>query len=796
MRTRARLLAATGLFIAAPALAQQAAPAPARDILPIPPAPFAGTIGPDMASSKPSWSANAEAPTGAPNVLLIMTDDVGFGASSTFGGPVPTPNLDRLAARGLRYNNFNTTAICSPTRAALLTGRNSHQVSTGSLVDSAMGFPGYNGVIPPSAATIAQILRLNGYNTAQFGKHHNVPYQDRSAAGPFDLWPTGLGFEYFFGFVGGDSHQWMPHLYRGNTQIPDSENDGKLLDYRLANEAISWIHNQKAAAPDKPFFAYIAPGSLHAPHQAPDDWIARFKGKFDGGWDQLRTASYKRQQTMGVIPGNAALTERPTEIPAWDSLDPATKKVEARSMEVAAAMLAYQDAQIGRVIDELDRMGILDNTLVVFIEGDNGASAESGTEGTANEIGALTNQVKDGTASLTRQIDMLGAAETYSNYSVGWAWALDCPFRWTKQIASHLGGIRNGLVVSWPNRIKGGGQVRSQFTDVNDVTPTILEAAGIPAPKTVYGVSQQPMDGTSFAYTFDAPDAPERHNTQYFEIYGAIGFYHDGWFLNTAINRLPWENLPRYPETKWELYNLKADYSQAHDLAAAQPAKLTEMKALWDAEAKRNNVYPIDQRFGSARALSSLAPLRKQLSRTSFTYWGADTSVDPWAGPSFAARSFTIDADIVVPKGGGSGVVVATGSWFGGWSFYLDKGRPVAFEAFSHKPEDKFSVAAKAPLKPGPAKLSYSFTSDGGLMAGGTMRIALNGQPIAEGRIGRTLLMTAGLGETFDIGRDTAVPVLRYDRPGGAFDGTINRVDVKLGPPTAMPLGVKPKQPD
>jgi len=791
-----RWLAGAAFFAGAPAAAQQQpAPAIARDVLPVPPAPFAGSIAPDAAGSTPSWPLRVEAPAGAPNVLLIMTDDVGFGAASAFGGPVPTPNLDRLAARGLRYNNFNTTAICSPSRAALLTGRNPHRVGTGSLIDSAMGYPGYDAVIPPSAATIAQILRLNGYNTAQFGKHHNVPYQDRSAAGPFDLWPTGLGFEYFFGFVGGDSHQWMPHLYRGTTQVPDSENDGTLLDHRLADEAIAWIHNQKAAAPDKPFFAYLAPGSLHAPHQAPDDWIARFRGRFDEGWDALRRQSYQRQQAMGVIPANAALTDRPAEIPAWDSLDPATKKVEARSMEVAAAMLAYQDAQIGRLIDELDRMGILDNTLVLFIEGDNGASAEAGTEGTANEIGELTNQVKDGTASLTRQIDTLGAAETYSNYSAGWAWALDCPFRWTKQIASHLGGIRNGLVVSWPRRIRAGGQVRSQFTYISDVVPTILEAAGLPAPKSVYGVAQQPIDGTSFLYTFDAAGAPERHATQYFEMYGSIGFYHDGWFLNTAVNRLPWQNLPRSPETQWELYDLKADYSQSRDLAAQEPAKLAEMKALWDAEARRNNVYPIDRRFGSARTVSGLAPLRKQLSRTHFTYWGADTSVDPWAGPSFAARSFTIDADIVVPKGGGSGAIVATGSWFGGWSFYLDRGRPVAFEAFSHKPEDKFAVTAKTALKPGPARLSYSFVSDGGLMAGGTMRIAVDGRPVAEGRIDRTLLMTAGLGETFDIGRDTAVPVLRYDRPGGAFDGTINRVDVTLGPPTAVPPGAKPKQP-
>jgi arylsulfatase len=798
MRLRIYCLTTAAFCVATPILAQQGAqrlPASAREVLPIAPAPFAGKIAPEAANATPAWSPAVEAPASAPNVLLIMTDDVGFGASSTFGGPVPTPNLDRLAQRGLRYNNFNTTAICSPSRAALLTGRNPHQVGTGSLVDLAMGFPGYNGIIPPSAATIAQILRLNGYNTAQFGKHHNVPYQDRSAAGPFDLWPTGLGFEYFFGFVGGDAHQYMPHLYRGTTQIDDSEAKGKLLDVRLADEAIGWIHNQKAAAPDKPFFAYIAPGSLHAPHQAPQDWIARFSGKFDTGWDALRTESYKRQQMMGVIPADAALTGRPAEIPSWASLDPATRKVEARSMEVAAAMLAYQDAQIGRVIDELDRMGILDNTLVVFIEGDNGASAESGTEGTANEIGQLTNKTEDGTASLTRQIDQLGSAETYSNYSAGWAWALDCPFRWTKQIASHLGGIRNGLVISWPDRIKQTGAVRSQFAHINDVTPTILDAAGIPAPKMVLGTPQQPMDGVSLAYSFDDAKAPERHRDQYFEIDGAIGYYHEGWFLSTAVNRLPWQNMPRFPTTTWELYDLKSDFSQAHDLAASNPAKLAEMKALWDATAKRNNVYPIDERFGAARTMSGLAPLRKQLSRTNFTYWGADTSVDPWAAPSFAARSFTIDADIDVPKGGGSGVIVANGSAFGGWSFYLDKGRPVAFEAFSHKPEDKFRVEAKTVLKPGSVKLSYSFTSDGGMMAGGTMRISVDGKPVAEGRIDKTLLMTAGLGETFDIGRDTAVPVTQYDRGDGVFDGMIRRVDVHLAPTVAAAGTINPKQP-
>lgn len=758
-------------------------PPEARLSLPIAPLPFAGRIGPTPETSVPDWPRRVQAPVNAPNVLLIMTDDVGFAASSAFGGPIPTPNLDMLAQRGLRYNNFHTTAICSATRAALLTGRNAHRVGEGLLSDLPSGYPGYSSAMPLSAASVAQVLRLNGYNTAMFGKHHNLPNWEASDAGPFDHWPTGMGFDHFFGFVGGDTDQYAPHLYRDNSRVSDAEANGDLLDKRLADEAIGWIHNQKAAAPDKPFFAYIAPGSLHAPHQAPDAWIARFKGQFDGGWDKLRQDSFRRQRAMGIVPPDAVLTPRPAEIPAWDSLDADARFVEARSMEVAAATLAYQDAQIGRVIDELKRMGQFDNTLVIFIEGDNGASGEAGPRGTANEIGHIANGVTDDTESLMRVVDKLGGPETYSNYPVGWAWAINCPFRWVKQIASHLGGIRNGLVMTWPEGIRAQGELRSQFGHVNDIVPTILEAAGLPAPHSVRGVAQMPMDGTSLAYSFNDPRAPEQHKSQYFEIAGNIGFYQDGWFLSNTPTRLPWEKRANGETPRWELYNLRQDYSQAHDLAAKNPAKLAEMQALWEKAAADNSVFPIDTRFADVRQRAGMAPLAAQLARTKFTYWGADTSVSLMAAPSLAGRSFTLTADIVVPPNGGSGVLTAYGSRLGGWSFYLDKdGVPVALEAFSHKPEDKFAIRAPRPLAAGPAQVRFEFISDTGLFAGGMMHIAVNGQRVAEGRIPRTIQIPAGLGETFDIGRDTGVPVTDYGRPHGRFDGIVRRVDVELGP--------------
>jgi arylsulfatase len=767
-----------------PGLGQEAKPQP-QVVLPKPPEPFTGTIGHTVPQSTPAWPKPVVAPAGAPNVLLILTDDVGFGAAGTFGGLIPTPNLDRLAKDGLLYNEFHTTAICSSTRAALLTGRNHHAVATGTIVDAATGYPGYWSIIPKSAATIAEILKDNGYNTAMFGKHHNVPNWQASAAGPFDLWPTGLGFEYFYGFLGGDADQWAPRIYRGTSPVDDPlRNHGPTLDHALADDAIDWIHNQKGNAPDKPFFIYLAPGSTHAPNQAPADWIAKFKGKFDQGWDKVREEIIVHQKALGVVPAATALTPRPDTLPAWDSLSATEKQVYARYMEVYAAQLAYQDDQIGRVFDELRRMGQLDHTLVIFIEGDNGASGEGTPKGTANEIGMLANKFDSDPTRMAKMLDQLGGPHTYPLYPAGWGWAMDTPFQWMKQIASHLGGTRNGMVVSWPDRIKAHGEMRTQFGHVNDIMPTILEAAGVEAPTIVNGAQQQRIDGTSLLYTFDQRDAAERHRTQYFEQLGNRAIYQDGWMASTTPRRMPWIQVtpPGDPETsyKWELYNLTNDYSQAHDLAAAEPEKLKALQDLWWTEAERNKVLPLDDRFGSRSLEDRVAHMSR---RTDFTYWGKNISVADQAGPIFAGRSYSVTANVQIPRSGMTGVLAAAGSWFGGWSFYLKDGKPVAYEAFSQLPEDQFRVAANTLVPPGKATIRYDFDYDGGGMErGGLMRISVNGKEVARGRIEKTIMLPVGVGETFDVGFDSGAPVSTDYVDEGRFAGDIDSLAIHLGP--------------
>ena len=760
-------------------------------ILPRPQAPFAGEIGKTTAGSRPDFPKSVTAPAGAPNVLLIMTDDAGFGSSGTFGGPVPTPNLDRLASNGIKFNEFHTTAICSPSRAALLTGRNHHQVSTGMLTDSATGYPGYWAILPRSAATIAEVMKDNGYSTAMFGKHHNVPNAQQSPVGPFDLWPTGLGFEYFFGIIGGDADQWHPKLYRGTNAVDERTLDFTLpMDHALADDAIRWIHNQKANAPDRPFLVYYAPGSTHSPQQAPVDWIARFKGQFDQGWDKLREETFRRQKALGIIPAGTDLTPRPKELPAWDSLTPTEKTVYARYMEVYAGMMAYQDAQIGRILDELKRMGQLDNTLVIFIEGDNGASGEGGPQGTTNEIGALANKVESDPAVIAHKLETMGGPRSYETYPAGWAWAMDTPFQWMKQIASHFGGMRNGMVVSWPDHIKAHGEIRSQFGHIIDVYPTILEAAGLQAPTIVNGVKQQPIDGTSLLYSFDQADAPERHRTQYFEMIGNRAIYQDGWIASTTPRRMPWSQVTppgdAATDYQWELYDLKHDYSQAHDLAAQQPGRLKQMEDLWWKEAERNKVLPIDDSFGQKRSAQAL--MAGMSRRTDFTYWGKEISIGERVQPVLAGRSFSLTATVTIPDANTTGVLAATGSWFGGWSFYLKDGRPVAYEAFSQNPGEQYRVAGADKLAAGPATIRYDFDYDGGgLGKGGMVRISVDGKPVAQGRVERAITITAGLGETFDIGWDTGAPVSDEYSDAGRFPGDIARVDLHLGPISIMP---------
>jgi len=784
------VIATAALALLSPFQAQAGARHSAHKEVVLPPAParFAGHIARSWAHSTPDFPKLPQAPANAPNVLLVMTDDVGFGAVATFGGLVPTPNLDRLAANGLRYNRFHTTAMCSPTRAALLTGRNHHAVANGTVIDFSTGYPGYWSIIPKSAASIAEILRQNGYNTAAFGKHHNVPGPQSSPAGPFDLWPTGLGFEYFYGFIGAETDQWTPGLYRGRSPVPPLP--GTVLDKDLADDAIRWIHNQKGAAPDKPFFIYFAPGTAHEPHQAPKEWIAKFRGQFDQGWDQVREEIYQRQKAQGIIPPDAALTPRPEGIPAWDALSPDAKRIDARMMEVFAAMLAYQDHQFGRIVDELQRMGQLQNTLIIFIEGDNGAAAEAGIQGSTNAMGAFANGATESQAWLLQMLDEMGGPNTRENYPIGWAWAMDTPFPWFKQYASHLGGTRNGLVISWPARIKDRGGMRSQFHHVIDIMPTIVDAAGVPMPTTVNGVRQQRVDGISMAYTFDAPNAPDPHTTQYFEMMGNRAIYDHGWLACTTPKRLPWSDRP-YPGSEdpdksyaWELYDLRTDYSQSHNLAAANPGKLKALQDLWWKEAERNKVLPLDDRLNLDRFQASEKAYRSH--RTSYVYWGGDISIADAVAPPLLNRSFSVTADVVIPQGGGEGVLLAYGGRFGGWSFYLKDGKPVALDTVSRQPKDHYRVAAPASLPPGAATVRFDFDYDGGgINRGGLMRISINGQEVTRGRVEHTISKLPEMTETFDVGFDTGTPVSDDYTDHGRFNGDIRRVQVDLTAPAA-----------
>lgn len=769
----------TGKLLGAACLAMMAAAsAAAQTVLPAPPGPFAGTIGETYADSVAAFPKPVTAPRGAPNILLVLTDDVGFGAASTFGGPVPTPNLDRLAARGLIYNRFHTTAMCSPTRAALLTGRNHHAVDNGTVANLSTGFPGYDNILPKSAATIAEVLRQNGYNTAMFGKHHNTPEPFVSPAGPFDLWPTGLGFEYFYGFVAASTNQFQPALYRNTTAIPTLKEG--VLDKALADEAIHWIHQQKAAAPAKPFFVYYAPGSAHNPLQAPADWIAKFHGQFDKGWDAVRTRTAATQRRMGIVPPGTVNTPRPAEIAAWQTLTADEKRVNARLMEVYAAMLAYQDAQIGRLLDELDRMGEGGNTLVMFIEGDNGAATEAGPNGQTNPMGAFANGMKEDLPALAANLDKLGGPDALAGYGYGWAWAMNAPFQWFKQVASHLGGTRNGLVLSWPDQIKSRG-IRSQFTDVTDVMPTILELVAIKTPDIVNGTRQQPIDGVSLAYSFAAPQAPERHRTQYFEMLGNQGLYHDGWLASTTpINRpgIKPDSTKLPTDYKWELYDLRSDFSQAHDLAAKQPAKLAELKALFHAEAIRNHVLALDDRLNLARFQASAGLLPQ---RTRHTYWGAGISLPMATAAPLLDRGFRITADAEIASANATGPLLAVGGKFAGWSFYLKDGRPTAMIAVSQQAGDQFRITATRPLAPGRTTLTYAFRYDDGFNGGGEMVIAANGAEIGRGRIPRTISKLVELSDTLDIGFDADTPVTTDYPEGSRFPGTIGRVDVDVG---------------
>jgi arylsulfatase A-like enzyme len=719
-----------------------------RSVLPIPAPPFDGKIAENAADAAPAAPRPVRAPQGAPNVLLFMADDVGFAMSSVFGGPVPTPNMAQLAAGGQRYNRFHVTGICSPSRAALLTGRNHHNAGNGYLSDLPAPFPGYGGRMLPETATIAQVLRLNGYNTAMFGKHHNTPGEDRSAAGPFDSWPTGLGFEYYFGFPHGDTDQFEPAMYRGTQMVDPEEGKGDMADKRLADDLMRWVRNQK---------------------------IARFKGQFDQGWDRMREAILRRQIALGVVPRGTRLTPRPPEIPAWDALTPGQKAFAARSMEVAAAQLAYQDEQLGRIVAELARIGQLDKTLIAVIQGDNGASAEAGPMGTINELRSMGRNDED-PAWLEANTQQLGSRMTYGSYPAGWAWAMNTPLRWMKQRASMLGGVRQGMIMSWSGHVARPGSLCSQFGHLIDMAPTIYEAAGLPMPRMVLGTAQKPLDGQSLLPSLQSCDAAHPR-TQYFEISGSVGLYHNGWFASADNGRSPWEiaskNGGARPRIDWTLYNLDRDFAQGQDLAAQYPAKLAELQAIWQREAERNHVFPLNHIFGPGRGgMAARASSAKH-----FDFWGKDVSIPASSNPVLLGRSFTLNADVVLAKADASGAVLALGSQFGGWSLWLDHGKPTFTWAQSTDPKEITVIRAAQALPQGAATLTLRFASQG-MGRGADITISSGGVELARGTLPVNYLMPAGGGETLDIGRDLGVTVTKYPTPRGQIEGDVPHVAV------------------
>ena len=756
-----------------------------KNSIPTAEAPFNGKIGRTAKDSTPDFPKGIEAPRGAPNVLLIMTDDVGFGASSTFGGPVQTPNFQRLADSGLRYNTFHTTALCSPSRAALITGRNHHSVASGVITEMATGFPGYNSLVPKSAGSVGAVLKGNGYNTSWFGKMHNVPDWMSSQAGPFDLWPNGLGFEYFYGFLGGDSDQWHPALYENTMPIePYLGKPDYILDRDLADKAINYIRMQHALAPEKPWFVYYATGTAHAPHHAPKDWIAKYKGQFDQGWDKLREETLERQLKLGVVPAGTKLTTRPEQIPAWDSLEPDRKRLYARMMEVYAGALSHADHNIGRLLDELEASGQRDNTLIIYIMGDNGASPEGTIQGTTDEV-AANQGVTESLPYLMSMIDELGGPLTYNHYAVGWAHAMDAPMQWTKQVASHFGGTRNGMVMSWPARIKDKGGLRTQFCHLIDIVPTIYEAAGITPPDLLDGVEQQPIEGTSLVYSFDDPKAPTRRPVQYFELVGNRAIYKDGWMASTTPLRLPWMTTAEVnpDEFKWELYNINEDFSQANNLAEKHPEKLKELQDAFEVEAKKYNVYPLDSSF-TPRFNPAIRPSLTR-GRTEFVYHAGMVRIPEGSAPDFKNKSWTVAAELTIPQEGASGVLATIGGRFGGWGLWLDRSTPHFAYALSNQPKNKFRMASTEALVPGHHVVRVAFKyAGGGVGKGATATLLVDEKQVAQVAIPQTVPARFSLDETFNVGADTGTPIVEdyVDKMPYAFTGTLTRLGVVLEP--------------
>jgi arylsulfatase len=751
-----------------------------RSVLPIQQKPFKGHTGLRTSESVLDFPAEVKAPKDAPNILLIMPDDVGFGASTAFGGPVPTPALDRVAEAGLRYNQFHTTALCSPTRSALITGRNHHSNSTGVIMEIGTGFPGYNSLMSKANGSIAEILKQNGFNTAWYGKNHNVPDWHSSQAGPFILWPIGLGFELFFGFLGGDTSQWTPAIFEGTTPVePPTDDEDYHLDVDMADRAILHIREQNALAPDKPFFIYYAPGTSHAPHHAPKEWIDKFKGQFDQGWDKVREETFAKQKEMGIIPQDAVLTPRPDQLRAWDSLNDEEKELYARMMEVYAAALSHMDHQINRILDAVEETGEMDNTLIIYLMGDNGASAEGSPNGLLNEMTFFNNIMVPFEDTYAR-IDELGGPNTFGHYPSAWAHAMDTPFQWTKQVASHFGGTRNGLAIAWPKVIKDKGEVRSQFHHVIDIMPTILEATGLPAPNSINGVAQSPIEGVSMVYSFDDAEAPSTRRTQYFEMMGNRAIYNDGWMASTTPLEAPWVSVTKKSDPindwNWELYNIAEDFSQSKNLADKYPEKLREMQLLFYGEARQYNVLPID----SEKVPRLDVALRPSLTRgrDTFTYYDGMTRIPEGTAPDFKNKSHTITAEVEIVKGKSDGMLVTQGGRFGGWALYIMNGAPVY--TYNVANLERYNVRGKK-LSPGKHTIRYEFNYDGGGPGkGGDGTLYVDDQKVAEGRIDRTMGFRISLDETFDIGADAGEPVSEDYSVPFDFQGELEKVVVQL----------------
>ncbi len=751
-----------------------------RTVLPIkePQLPPITTVDVRDAKAPPRFQVTP--PKGAPNVVIVLIDDMGFGQSSSFGGPIHMPTAERLANNGLRYNRFHTTALCSPTRIALLTGRNHHSCNMGGITEIATAFPGNTGQRPQNIAPLAETLRLNGYNTAAFGKSHETAAWEVSVSGPFDRWPTGSGFEKFYGFIGGETNQWVPSIFDGTVKIEPPADPNYHFMTDMTDQAVNWVKAQQALTPDKPFFIYFAPGATHAPHHAPKKWIEKYKGKFDQGWDKLREETLARQKKLGVVPEKTQLAPKPRDIKDWDKLTADERRLFARQMEVFAGYGEYCDHEIGRLVQAVEDMGKLDNTLFLYIIGDNGASAEGGMVGLLNEA-TFFNGVTEKLDDVLKRIDDLGGPLYNNHYAAGWAVAGCAPFTWTKQMAASFGGTRNPLIVHWPARLKAKNQVRSQFHHVIDVAPTVLEACGLPEPKEVNGIRQRPIEGVSMAYTFDDAKAKDRRTTQYFEIMCNRAIYHDGWAALT-VHRVPWETKPKGPiqADVWELYNVAEDFSQSTNLAAKHPEKVKELQDLFLKEAVKYSVLPLDDR--SAERFDAAQAGRPDLmgGRTSLTLFAGMPGLMENAFINMKNRSFAITAELEIPAKGAEGVIACQGGRFAGWSLYVKGGRPHYVHNWLGM--EKSTVAADAPLPAGKVTLRYEFAYAGGPPgSGGTGRIFVNGKPVAEGKIAKTVPNVVGLDETADVGQDTGTPVTEdYKERENKFTGKIHKVTIEL----------------